>query len=765
MILDSEKRDKSKGMSHLIHNIKSHWYLFVLGVGVFVGLGYAYTRFATKEYMVTSTMLLQNQRPPINTSAMNNFASEIGIFSLTDDESNIKNEEIILKSRTLMKRVVQDLRLNVTLYSGFGFGSYEIYREAPFRAIIDHATADSIYSRIYEVEIVDDRSVLLTNEEEGIAKTVRYGVPVQLPQYRLLLEKSKVPASAGTVYSIEVISEEDAVNRLAGSYNVQFSGKSVTAVDMQLVYPHPEKGEVILQRIMESYLENNLKEKVRMADSMLVFISNRLDVVAGELNEVEAKLEEYRSSNQITDIGVQSRNLIDDASEYYKMLQEKQTQLSIINQLEGHLADPENKSVIPSSLSIQNASFAASLAQYNSLLLEREKKSLSYTDANPVIQNLDQQIQGVRSNLLQNIGSYKSELQLSTRELGSQNAAFNRKIQQIPGKERVFLDYARQQNLKQQLYMYLLQRWEEAAIARNSNMPGSRIVDDAKSTSWPVKPPKRIIYFMAFVMGLIVPLTYVNSKDILYKRIKSELDIEKHTDVSIIGKIGRNTTSSNLVIHQASNSLIAESFRSLRTNLQFVLNFNASNVIMVTSSINGEGKTFLSWNLGSSLALAGKKVVFMELDLRKPKLSGMMGIEYDKNGFSNYVNEDLDEESIVKPTPFNENCFIVSSGPVLSNPSELLLHEKLGRLIAYLRNQFDYVIIDSPPVGLVSDALIIEKFADMTIYVARHNYTNKSQIEIINELKRKTRIRNLYLVVNDINLARAGYVGYGNSYV
>lgn len=764
-MIEASKRDRRMGMPQVIHNIKSHWYLFVLGVGVFLGLAYAYTTFATKEYLVTSTMLLQNQRPPVNTSAMNNFASEIGIFSLTDDESNIKNEEIILMSRSLLKGVVKDLQLNVTVYAGSGFGSQEIFHEAPFKTSLRNTAADSVYGRIYEVEILDEQSILLSNEEEGIAKTVRFGIPVKLPQYELLLEKNAVPAEKGAIYSIEILSEEDAVSRLAGSYTVQFSGKSVTTIDMNLVYPHPEKGEVILHKIMDNYLENNLKEKVRMADSMLVFISNRLEVVAGELNDVEAKLEEYRSSNQITDIGVQSRNLIDDASDYYKMFQEKQTQLSIINQLEGYLSDPGNKTAIPSSLSIQNASFAASLAQYNTLLLEREKKSLSYTDANPVIKNLDQQIQGVRSNLLQNIASYKSELQLSTRELGSQNAAFNNKIQQIPGKERVFLDYARQQSLKQQLYMYLLQRWEEAAIARNSNMPGSRIVDDAKSTKWPVKPPKRIIYFMAFVMGLIVPLTYVNSKDVLFKRIQSELDIEKHTDVSIIGKIGRNTTSSNLVIHQESNSLIAESFRSLRTNLQFVLNFNASNVIMVTSSINGEGKTFLSWNLGSSLALAGKKVVFMELDLRKPTLSAMMGIPFDKNGYTDYVNKDLDIESIIKPTPFNENCFIVSSGPVLSNPSELLLHEKLGRLITYLRNSFDYVIIDSPPVGLVSDALIIEKFADMTIYVARHNYTNKSQIEIINELKRKTKIRNLYLVVNDINLARTGYVGYGNSYV
>lgn len=759
------RQDKNGGIGYLLSNVKSHWYLFVLSLIVCISLAYVYNKFATKEYLITSTMLLQEWNAPVGTSAMNNFASEIGNFSLTNSDNNIKNEGVILQSRRLMKQVVQDLDLNIKLFANSGINAQEIFDESPFEASITNLMADSIQTRLYQVDIIDENTWHISSEDESINKDVTFGTPVKLSQYELLLKKKPGEPMPGTVYSIEIVSQDNAVSSIMNNYNVQFSDKSVTTVDMELNYPHPKKGEVILQHIMSKYLENNIAEKVRMADSMLVFINSRLNVVAGELSEVEKGLEKYRSSNRITDINEQSRMLIGNASEYYNKLQEQQTQLSIINELEGYLKDPANKTVIPSSLSIQNASFTTSLAQYNTLLLERERKSLSYTDANPVIQNLDQQIQGVRTNLLQSIAAYRKEMELSTRQLGSRNMDFNSKIQQIPGKERVFLDYSRQQDLKQQLYMYLLQRWEEAAIAKNSNMPGSRIIDNAKSSRGPVKPPTSLIYFMSFVMGLILPLAYVNSKDFLHSRIKSEFDIEKYTDISIIGKIGRNTTSSNLVIDKTSNSLIAESFRSLRTNLQFVLNFNASNVIMVTSSMNGEGKTFLSWNLGSSLALAGKKVVFVELDLRKPKLSGMMGIDYGLTGYSNYVNEGIDIESVIKPSLFNENCFIVSSGSVTTNPSELLLSEKLGVLINYLRNKFDYVIIDSPPVGLVSDALIIEKHADMTIYVARHNYTNKSQIEIVNELKKKTKIHNLYLVVNDINLARAGYLGYGNSYV
>lgn len=754
-------KEQHTGLTQFFREIKKNWYLFGLSAGVFLFLAWLYVKYTPKQYQITSTLLLQEQQTSRGNSSSGDFG-DLGSSSLLGIKDNVENEAAILKSRHLAMQVVRNLQLHMKVFSGTGLRAREIYQEAPFEARISgYSRGDSVKKCIYEVYAVNDSTYRLVCEEEGIDREVRFGKPVPLTQYDFVLDKKPEEVMGGGTYSVEVISEDAAASQLLSSYNVEFPDKNMTAVNMTLHYGHPEKGELILQALMNQYLLNHMHDKIRRADSTLVFIDDRLAGVADQLNEVEQEMEKYKSTNSITDIANQSRVLVDNATQYNNRLQEQETRLSVINELEQYLKNPDNPRVIPGSLTIQDASFNSSLSRYNELLLELERKSLSYTDSNPVIQNLNQQIQSVRSTLLSNIEAYKKEMELNTRELGIQNNTLIGQIQEVPEKERIYQDYARQRDLKQQLYVYLLHKREEAAIARNANLPVSRIVDDAKSSRSPVKPRKPVIYFMAFVLGMLLPLTYVNSKDLLYSKIKSESDIEKYAEVAIIGKIGHNRDAGKLVIDRSSRSLISEGFRSLRTNLQYALDFNQTNVIMVTSSMVGEGKTFLIWNLGSALALAGKKVVFMELDLRKPKLSKLMGIDNEFRGYSDYVTGNADINSIVKPCLFNENCYIVTSGPVMDNASELLLSPKLEHLIRELKTQFDYVVIDTPPVGLVSDALIIERFADMTIYVCRHNYTNKSQIEIANDLSRNAKIKNLHLVINDVNMKSDYGYAYG----
>jgi len=266
---------------------------------------------------------------------------------------------------------------------------------------------------------------------------------------------------------------------------------------------------------------------------------------------------------------------------------------------------------------------------------------------------------------------------------------------------------------------------------------------------------------MGFFMGIIVPFGIVNSKKLIQSKIISEGDIEQQTDVAIIGKIGHQSLKLNSKSDQLSRTQVTESMRTLRTKLRNILDSGQSSVIMVTSSVNGEGKTFLTKNLGGTFAMAGKKVLMIELDLRKPKLSSILNIDNNELGFSNYILDDIDADQLIKPSGFDDNCFIITSGPIVANASELLLTDKLGELITEMRNKFDYVIIDSSPVGLVSDALVIQKHVDMTIYVCRHNYTDKSQVEIINEIKQKDNVDNLYVVINDVNFSKSGYFGYG----
>jgi tyrosine-protein kinase Etk/Wzc len=747
-------------LSSFLSQFKTYWYLFVTGLIIFIALAYVYNHYATQQYLVSSSILLQQQ--PDNHDVSSAYANG-GVSPASVDEV-LKNEADVLRSRNLMKEVVQKMNLNVMVFSNSGFLGSEIYSEAPFEVKVVRNKVDSLKKQEYVINKINSKTFHLVNSNENVDKVFKFGEPISLPQYDITIQRRLNIPVLEKEYSTQIISEDDQINSLTKNFDAEFTDKGTTTVAITLYYPNSRKGEVILQTLMEQYLKDNLIQKKSSIDSTINFINGRLGVVAAELNDVEKDYQNYRSSNNITDIDEQSKILVGTATENANKYQEQQIQLSIINDLQNRLNDPENKQVIPSSLNIQNASFATSLAQYNNLLTERIKQRLSYTETNPVITNIDQQIQVVRHNLLQSIDSYKNEMDLNSSGINKQNNVLSDNIKKVPGKQRATIDFTRKQDLKQQLFVYLLQKREETSMAKAASIPYSRIIDSAKSSKLPAKPIRPLIYLMSFFMGLIVPLGIINSKDLLRSKISSEDDIEKQTDVVIIGKIGHQSKSKKTKAGLLSRTRVNESMRTLRTKLRNLLDSNndGANVIMVTSSVNGEGKTFLTRNLGSAFAAAGKKVLLIELDLRKPKLSNVLGLDNTELGFSNYIlEEDISIDSLIMPSMFNDNCYIIPSGPVVANASELLLNDKLGYLIEHLRTKFEYIIIDSSPVGLVSDALIIQKHVDMTIFVCRHNYTNKAQIETINEIKDKDNVDNLYLVINDVNFSNSGYFGYG----
>jgi len=756
--------EKDKGMKSFIVHMLSYWKAFVLSVAIFVGLAFLYLKYATPQYMVSSVLMLKDQKNMTESKAVTSFANDNGLSALLKPSENVLNELDVLTSRKLVKEVVKELKLNIKVGEKSGLRFVELFDQSPLDVSIINPKTDSIKERTFQVEILEKSKIRVQNEDEGLDKVLAIGEPVSTKQYDLHLQPVAQKLSVGKKLLVNVVSENAAVSSILASYVAELSDKQATTVNLQLFYPHPKRGELILQKLMERYLIDNSNEKIRIADSLLVFIDDRLALVASELNDVEAQLETFRSSNRITDLSEQSKMLIGNANEYYNRLKEQEAQLKVMSELEGYVRNPQNQR-IPSSTVIQNASFAASLNQYNTLIQDYEKKKLSYTDSNPVLKNLKDQIASERGNLLQNISAYRKELKLTTAELGRQNSGFNSQISKVPARERAFVNFSRQQELKQQLYVYLLQKREEATIAKSSNAQSAKIVDEAKSTNGLVKHLPSLIYMMAAIMGVILPFGLINGKEFLRTKLKSESDIEKYTDVEIIGKIGHNPSTEKLAIGSGlPNTIVSEGFRSLRTNLYYALQAKASKIVMVTSSINGEGKTFMSLNLGNALSMTGKKVLFIELDLRKPKLASMMGLSEQIPGFAEVVNGQAKAEDVIVSCGSNANCFLLSAGYRIDNPAEILLHERVAPLFEELKKQFDYIIVDSPPVGLVSDAFIIQQYVEMTIYVCRHNYTKKEQFEFINDLKRKNKLGEMHLVVNDIDLKGTGYFVYGYGY-
>ncbi len=755
---DEEVIDIKQIVSKLFEN----WLWFALSIVICLAFAYTYAYYASPSWSVYSKILVLDDK--------NNPKSAVGgalsgdVSSLFNAKSNADNEIQILKSRTLMQNAVDKMQLNIRTYQKAGLKYKEIFEDAPFTISIIYK-GDTIVDRTYDIEILNGNRFKLSNTKDEIEFIAHFNEIVKLKQFNLILH-NKGNSKQNSKFKIAIQSPDAAVIDFSKSFSVALSDKQATTIDLSLTYPNPAKGEAILNNIMKIYLQTNLQNEKQIADSTMSFIDSRILLVSRELNNIEKQFEQYKTQNNIANISEQSKALVTSASDYYDKLAQQETQLTVISDIERTLSNSKNKNFIPSSLiNSTDQSFGQGILAYNDLLRTRDKATLSYTESNPVIQNLDQQINTARLNLLNNIETYKKSLQVGKSELQKQNVGFTGQLKQLPGKERNYLDFSRQQNLKQELYLFLLQKREETAISRNSTMSSSRIIDMAKSDFLPFKPKKFVIYLVGIVIGILLPSIFLFIKELFNVRINSKSEIEKVTNTAILGEIGHNSDKQSLVTGTNSRSVISEQFRSLRTNLQFVLDSSKSNVLLFTSSMSGEGKSFLSLNIGSALALTNKKVVFMEMDLRKPKLSESVGLSND-NGFTNYaISDDInfDFNKILKPLSFNSNCFLISSGPIPPNPAELLEGNKLGRLIEFLKTKFDYIIIDCAPVGLVTDALMIEKHADLTFYVLRQNYTYKSQLGIVNDLK-NGKVKNLYLIVNDIPVQKGGYSAYGQAY-
>ncbi|TWJ04613.1 capsular exopolysaccharide synthesis family protein [Mucilaginibacter frigoritolerans] len=751
--------EESFDYKELLGKIISSWYIFVFSIAICVSLSILYLRYATPDYKITSKLLVQDEKSSPSGGPSNAMMTDFS--SLFDLPSNAQNEIDIIKSRSLMEKVVEQLKLNLTIFRKGRFKSDELFYDSPFEVSLSSKT-DSISSALYEIKIAENGVINVLSSQNDININTKFDDSVKLKEYSLIFKKI-LPKVAGT-YLLSIIPKDNEVEALSKSLDVQLSDKQSTTIDIAFIYPVAKKGEVILQSLMNNYIQSNLENKVQTADSTVAFIDRRLIIVQKELSGVEKDFEGFKKENNLANIEEQSKALVTGANDYFNQLNVIEIQLSVINDLEKYVTNPANKNIIPSSLTDQDPVFADAIGKYNDLLIERSKMELSYKEDNPLVKSLDNQISEVKSNLIKSFEAYKKGLSISKKELVTRNSLFTNQIKSAPGKERVFLDYSRQQTLKQELYLYLLQKREETMLTKTSTISSTRIIDNAKSDRLPIKPNRSLIHLIGLALGILLPFIFLYFKSALTIRIFSKQDIEKHTQIPIVAEIGNNIENKNLVVVENSRSVISEQFRSLRTNLQYLIKQNDPQIIMLTSSMSGEGKTFISLNLGSTLAITGKKVLFMELDLRKPKLTSSLGLE-NLNGFTNcVVSENNDLDSYIRPLTFSENCFLMSSGPIPPNPAEILLNEKVPLIFAELKKKFDFIIIDSPPVGLVADSLLLEDYVNLSLYVVRQAYTFKSQLDILNKLVAEKKLKHAYLVVNDIATQKVGYYGYGYGY-
>lgn len=763
---ESEATRKSLFFQTMVARFYALWLWIIGSIVLCLVAVLFYFKFSSPEYKIHATILVQDDKK----GAEFGDAGLLQDFGLMPGKSNVDNEAEILKSRTVIEQVVQKLGLNISYAVPGKFKATEIYARTPVMMHFVGPIADSFsvptdYTLAFNLS--DARSFTLTEDGSNKIFKGRLNDTLALKEGAVVIKTaegfSKWPTEQPLI--IRINPYEIVIQNYMKALSVDIPNKQVSIINLTLNQTLPEKGERVLNRLIKEYMQGNLDDKNRIADSTIRFIDDRLTLVLEELTGIEKDIQGFKTVNKLTDITEQSRLLLQSSSEYAKEQTGQEVQLLVVQGLEDFLKDNHNSAgVVPSSLIVQDPTFIGTIQRYNEAQIQREKMLMSLTPSHPSIISMDQQIQSLRFDMLSSIGSIKRGIQTGLTEIKKHTSGFEKEISSAPAKERVFLDFSRQQAVKQELYLFLLKKREETAITKTSNMANSRIIDRAKAETVPYKPKKAIILMAGLMVGFLFPFAISLGKDAMTNKINFLKDITDNTNVPVLAEIGHNKEDNGLIVVNNSRHIVAEQFRALRTNLQYLLTGKNDKTVMVTSSMGGEGKSFLSINLCTVLALAGKKVLLMELDLRKPKITE--NLQLQKRGFTNYlISNDDNWQKWIQNSKVHENFDVFSAGPIPPNPTELLLLPQTAELFKTLKQHYDYVILDTPPAGMVTDAEIMGGHADITLYIVRHRITYKEQISLIEKFHQKKSLPRINIIVNDVEFKKAGYGnGYGYGY-
>ncbi|GAB3904366.1 tyrosine-protein kinase [Larkinella knui] len=728
------------------------WPWFALSIVTLLAAAYVYLLYQAPVYRVHASLLIKDEKK--GGISAENLMKELYLFN---KNVSIDDQIEILKSYTLMDRVVKTLGLDVQYYNTTSTYNREIYAESPIRLIIEKSNPDLLSTEL-NFTFVDDKTFLLNGYSYPFNQTIK-------TPYGLLRVFGLKPITASTQPVLVTVSTHSrAVNSYLNKLNVEPAAKESNVLELSMEETVPDKAEAILNQLVNAYSKEAIFDKNKDAGNMLNFIEERLALIAGELSKVEQEVETYKSTQGITDLSVQAQTFLLTVKENDAQLNEVNMRLSGLADIERYVArQTGDKSVAPATIGLNDPTLTGLLTKVSELELKRDEMSRMMASNSPMLLSIDSQIKTIKGSINENIQTMRQQLTSSREHLLTNNRRLEGMIRTVPGKERTLLNITRQQVIKNGLYTYLLQKREETALSAASTVSDSRIVDAARTDESPVAPVKSTIFLIFGCIGLLLPIGFIEIKDALNDRVMRRSDVEEFTQVPILGEIvkGNKVTTDNLVFKPRMRSVIGEQIRALRTNLHFLRNEQQrSQVLLFTSCISGEGKSFISLNLGASLAMVDHTTVILEMDLRKPQLHKNLHME-NQAGISNYLLGEATVDELLQPIMGYSNYFIITAGPLLPNPAELLSSPRLGELFRELRQRFDYILVDSPPVGLVTDSQVIAPFADVTLFMVRHDHTPKIHLKMVDALFKEQRFQNLSIVLNAIGEGEAHYYNYG----
>ena len=774
-----ETEDEKIDIQQLLFKYIIHWPWFVGAVLVCLIGAWIYLRMATPVYNISATVLIKDDKKGGNTGSMVGL-EELGLSGLISSSQNIDNELEVLRSKTLVKEVINLLNLYVSYTDEDGFPSKNMYKTSPVLVSLTPQEAEKLTDpMVVEMALYGEGS-LDVNVTVGDKEYQKHfeKLPAVFPMDEgtlaffqspdsLSLKKDTMEASSNIRHITAKIKSPMKVARAyCENLKIEPTSKTTSVAVISLKNSSLQRGQDFINQLLEMYNRNTNNDKNEIAQKTAEFIDERINIISKELGSTEANLENFKRNAGITDLTSEAQIALTGNAEYEKKRVENRTQISLIEDLRKYIRGNEYE-VLPGNIGLQDPGLVATIERYNEMLVERKRLLRTSTENNPTIINLDTSIRAMKSNVQATLDGSLKGLLITKADLEREASRFSRRISDAPGQERQFVSIARQQEIKAGLYLMLLQKREENAIALAATANNAKIIDEAIADDIPVSPKRRMIYLIALVLGIGIPVGIIYLIGLTKFKLEGRADVEKLTTIPIVGDIPltdeKNEKDGSIAVFENQNNLMSETFRNIRTNLQFMLQ-NDKKVILVTSTVSGEGKSFISANLAISLSLLGKKVVIVGLDIRKPGLNKVFRLSTKEKGITLYLaNPETDLMSLVQPSDINQNLYILPGGTVPPNPTELLARDGLDKAIEILKN-FDYVILDTAPVGMVTDTLLIGRVADLSVYVCRADYTHKVEYTLINELAEEKKLPNLCTVINGVDLKRRKYgyyYGYG----